>query len=61
MRYSIESRDKYDQKLLHSTKKSTADAIKTPLIGDKIANKITSVPKKSPTELYSMELHSKKL
>ena len=36
MRYSIESRDKYDQKLLHSTKKSTADAIKTPLIGTKL-------------------------
>ena len=61
MRYSIEFRDKYDQKLLDSTKKSRADAIKIPLIGNKIANKITSVPKKSPTELYSMELHSKKL
>ena len=74
MRYSIEPRDKYGQILLDSTKKS-ADAIKTPskgaiskkaeatgdLIGNKIANKITSVLKKSPTELHSMELHSKNL
>ena len=29
MRYSIEPRDKYGQKLLDSAKKSTTDAIKT--------------------------------
>ena len=52
--------NKYDQKLLDSAKKSTADAIKTAskkviqktaeatgdLIGNKIADKITSVSKK---------------
>ena len=31
------------------------------MIGSKIADKITSVSKKSPTELHSMELHSKEL
>ena len=53
--------NKYDQKLLDSAKKSTADAIKTvskraiqktaegtgDLIGNKVANKIRSVSKKS--------------
>ena len=55
------SSNKYGQKLLDSAKKSTTDAIKTPskraiqktaeatgdLIGNKIADKITSVSKKS--------------
>ena len=63
--------NKYGQKLLHSAKKSTTDPIKTAskraiqktaeatgdLIGNKIADKITSVSKKSQTELYSIELH----
>ena len=31
------------------------------MIGSKIADKITSVSKKSPAELHSMELHSKEL
>ena len=67
--------NKYSQKPLDSAKKSTMDAIKTTskraiqktaeatgdLIGSKIADKITSVSKKSPTELHSMELHSKEL
>ena len=57
---------KYGQKLLNSDKKSTTDAIKTAskgviqktvegtddFIGNKIADKITSVPKKS-SKLYS--------
>ena len=65
--------NKYGQKLLDKT--STADAIKTAskraiqktaeatgdLIGKKIADKITSASKKSPTKLRSMELHSKEL
>ena len=55
--------NKYGQKLLDSAKKSTTDAIKTAskraiqksaeatgdLIGNKIADKITSVSKKKPT------------
>ena len=59
--------NKYSQKLLDSAKKSTTNAIKTTskraiqktaeatgdLIGNKIADKITSVSRKS-----SMELHS---
>ena len=59
--------NKYGQKLLHSAKKSTTDAIKTAskraiqktaeatgdLIGNKTANKITSVSKKSSTDLHS--------
>ena len=67
--------NKYGQKLLDSPKTSTTDAIKTAskraiqktteatgdLIGNKIADKITSVSKKSPTKLLSMELHSKEL
>ena len=62
--------NKYGQKLLDSAKKSTTDAIKTAskraiqktaeatgdLIGNKIADKITSVSKKSATELHSKEL-----
>ena len=60
--------NKYGQKLLDSTKKSTTDAIKTALkraiqetaeatgdlIGNKIADKITSVSKKKSTK----ELHN---
>ena len=65
--------NKYSQKLLDSAKKSTTDAIKTAskraiqkiaeatgdLIGNKIADKTTTVSKKkSTTELYSKELHN---
>ena len=60
----------YGQKLLDSAKRFTADAIKTAskraipktaeatgeLIGNKIADKITSVSKKPAMELYSKEL-----
>ena len=60
--------NKYGQKLLDSTKKSTTDAIKTAskraiqkaaeatgdLIGNKIADKVTSVSKKKSTK----ELHN---
>ena len=63
-------RDKYDQKLLDWAKKSTADAIKAvskraiqktaeatgDFIGNKIADKITSVSKKPATELHSKKL-----
>ena len=59
--------NKYSQKLLESAKKSTADAIKTvskrsiqktveatdDFIGNKTADKITSVSKKSSKELHS--------
>ena len=59
--------NKYDQKLLDRAKKSTTDAIKTAskrpiqktaeatgdLIGNKIADKFTSVSIKSPKELHS--------
>ena len=59
--------NKYNQKLLDSAKKFTTDAIKTAskreikrtleatddLIGNKIADKITSVSKKSLKELHS--------
>ena len=62
--------NKYGQKLLDSTKKSTTDAIKTAskrsiqktaeatgyLIGNKIADKIASVSKKKSTK----ELHNNK-
>ena len=62
--------NKYGQKLLHSAKQSTTDAIKTAskraiqktaeatgdLIGNKIADKITSVSKKPAMELHSKEL-----
>ena len=62
--------NKYGQKLLNSAKKSTADAIKTAfiraiqkttgdLISNKIANKITSVSKKSSNELQNDETESK--
>ena len=64
--------NKYGQKLIDSAKKSKTDPIKTAseraiqktaeatgdLIGNKIADKITSVSKKSPTELYSKELQN---
>ena len=64
--------NKYSQKRLDSAKKSTTDAIKTAskraiqktaeatdLIGNKIADKITSVSKKkSTTELHSKGLHN---
>ena len=65
--------NKYGQKLLDSAKKSTTDAIKTAskraiqkiaeatgdLIGNKIADKITSVSKEKPAmELHSKELHN---
>ena len=64
--------DQYGQKLLESAKKSAKNAIKTAskrataettgdLFGKKIADKITSVLKKSPTELHSMELHFEEL
>ena len=64
--------DQYGQKLLESAKKSAKNAIKTAskrataettgdLFGNKIADKITSVLKKSPTELHSAELCSKEL
>ena len=59
--------NKYGQKVLDSAKKSTTDAIKTPskraiektaeatgpLIGNKTADKVTSVLKKSPKELQN--------
>ena len=65
--------NKYGQKLLDSAKKSTTDAIETAskraiqktaeatghLIGNKNADKITSVSKKKPAmELHSKELHN---
>ena len=63
---------KYGQKRLDSAKKLTKDAIKTAskraihktaeatcdLIGNKIADKMTSVSKKSSTELHSNELQN---
>ena len=61
--------NEYGQKLLDSAKTSTTDAIKTvsnraiqkteatgDLIGNKIADKITSVSKKPTMELHSKEL-----
>ena len=64
--------NKYGQKLLDSAKKYTTDAIKTAskraiqktvkgtgdLVENKVADKITSVSKKSSAE-HSVELHSK--
>ena len=64
--------NKYSQKFLDNAKKSTTDAIKTAsksaiqkaaeptddLIGNEIADKITSVSK-PPKELHSNELHLK--
>ena len=63
----------YGQKILDNAKKSTTDAIKTAskraiqkpaettgdLIGNKVADKMTSVSKKCSAELCSAELHSK--
>ena len=60
--------DKFSQKLFDSAKKSTTDAIKTAsnraiqktaeaagdLIGNKIADKITSVSKRNPLKNYQM-------
>ena len=65
---------KYCQKLLDSAKKPTTDAIKTAskrviqktaeatgdLIGNKIADKITSVLNKSPKELQNDEMEAPK-
>ena len=62
---------KYCQKPVDSAKKSAADTIKTAskraiqktpeatgdLIGNKTADKITSISKKSPRELHLTELH----
>ena len=59
--------NKYGEKLLDSAKKSTTNAIKTAskraikkkaeatgvLIGNKIADEITSVPKESPKDIHS--------
>ena len=67
--------NKHGQKLLNSAEKSATDVIQTPskraiqktveatgdLIGNKIADKIASVSKKSPKELNLMELHTKEL
>ena len=60
--------NKYGLKLLDSAKQSTADAIKTAskraiqktakVAGDKIADRVTSVSKKSPTELHSKKPNS---
>ena len=66
--------NKYAQKLIDSAKKSTTDAIKTAskrviqktaeatgdLIGNKIADKITSVLNKSPKELQNDEMEAPK-
>ena len=61
--------NKYGQKLLDSAKESTTDAIKAiqktaettgDLIGNKIADKITSVSKKSPKELQNDEMEAPK-
>ena len=64
--------NKYGQKRLHSSKKSTTDATETAskraiqkpaedtgdLIGNKITDEVTSVSKNSSTELHSKKLHS---
>ena len=64
--------NKFGQKLLDSAKRSTTDAIKTAskreiqktadatgdLIGNKIADKITSVSKKSLKELQNKEIEA---
>ena len=66
--------NKYIQKLLDSAERSTVDAIKTAskraiqktaeaagdLIGNKFADKITSVSKKSPKELQNNEMEAPK-
>ena len=67
--------NKYGQKIFDSAKKSATDAIKIAskrafqktvegtgdLIGNKIADKIMRISKKSPTVLHSVELRSKEL
>ena len=67
--------NKYGQKHLDSAKKSKTNAIQTAsksaiqrtaeatgdLIGNKIADKITSFYKKPPTELHSKELQNDKI
>ena len=67
--------NKFGQKLLDSSKKCTTGARKTPskrenqktaetygdLIGNKIADKITSVSRKSSKKSHSEELHSQKI
>ena len=66
--------NKYSQKLLDGSKKSTTDAIKTAskraiqktaeatgdLIGNKVADKITSVSKNSPKQLENEEMEAPK-
>ena len=67
MSFAKNMSNKYSQKLLDSAKKSTTDVIETAskraiqktsettgdLIGNKVADKIASVSKKSPKELHS--------
>ena len=67
--------NRYSQELCDSAKKSIPDAIKTAsgraiqkiaeatgdLIGNKVTDKITSVSKKSPTELRSKGLQNDKM
>ena len=67
--------NKYGQKHLDSAKKSTTDVIKTAskrairktaeatgdLIGNEIADKITSVPKKNCTKNYTIMMKQKKM
>ena len=67
--------NKYGQKIVDSAKKSATDTLKTAskkaiqktaeatgvLIGNKTADKITIVPRKSAKESHSTELHSKEL
>ena len=67
MSFAKNMSNKYSQKLLDSAKKSTTDVIETAskraiqktsettgdLIGNKVADKITSVSKKSPKKLHS--------
>ena len=67
--------NKFGQKLLDSAKKTTTDEIKTAskipiqktaeatgdLIGSKIADKITSVSKKSPKELQNDKIEADKV
>ena len=64
MSFAKNTSNKYSQKLMGSAKRSTPDAIKTAskrviqktaedLIGNKTADKITSVSKKYPKELHS--------
>ena len=66
--------NKFGQKLIHNAKKPTTDTMKTAskreiqktaettgdLIGNKIADKITSVSKKSPKELQNDEMEAPK-